>query len=202
MSSESTTFFLVRHAAHDVVDRILVGRGPGVHLGAVGKEQGARLGRRFSTEAVTAVHSSPRERAQETAQFVAEGTGVPIQTIDAIDEIDCGEWTGFSFDQLHDDAQWRWWNEERDVARTPGGESMAQVQQRIVNHLMTQRAQWSDGRIVLVSHADVIKAALLHILGLPLGAYQRIQIDPASISTVVLGNWGSKVLAMNESARA
>jgi probable phosphoglycerate mutase len=79
---------------------------------------------------------------------------------------------------------------------------MAQVQQRIVDYLMAQRASSGEGRIVLVSHADVIKAALLHILGLPLGAYQRIQIDPASISTVVLGNWGSKVLAMNESARA
>lgn len=200
MTSASTTFFLVRHAAHDLVDRVLVGRAPGVHLGAVGKEQCAQLAQRFAGEVLTEVHSSPRERTQETAQYIAASVGLRVITVDAIDEIDCGEWTGCSFDQLRDDAQWRHWNEERDVARTPGGESMAQAQQRIVGHLMAQRS--SEGRIALVSHADVIKAALLHVLGLPLGAYQRIQIDPASISTVIVGNWGSKVLAMNESTRA
>ncbi len=78
---------------------------------------------------------------------------------------------------------------------------MLEVQARVVGHLERTRADYPDRTVVLVSHADVIKAALLHCLGMPLDGYRLFDIGPASISTVVIGDWGAKVLSLNEVPR-
>jgi probable phosphoglycerate mutase len=84
------------------------------------------------------------------------------------------------------------------VNRPPGGESMLQAQGRIVQALEDLRHANPDQRVILVSHSDVIKAALLFHLGLPIEAYQRFDIEPASISTLVVGDWGSRLIRLNE----
>ena len=75
---------------------------------------------------------------------------------------------------------------------------ISQQQARVVGHLERTRADHPDRAVVLVSHADVIKAALLYCLGMPIDSYRLFDISPASVSTLVLGDWGAKVLAMNE----
>jgi broad specificity phosphatase PhoE len=198
IATMSTTFFLVRHAAHDIVDHVLVGRAAGVHLGARGKEQAERLGHRLTREDLSVLQSSPRERALETAEGIARACRMEIQIADPADEIDCGAWTGRTFESLQLDPAWNRWNSERGSARTAGGESMSEVQQRIIGHLSAEAGRHPGSRIAIVSHCDVIKAALLHCLGLSLDAIQRLQIDPASLSSLVLGAWGAKVLSVNE----
>jgi probable phosphoglycerate mutase len=196
----TTTFFLIRHAAHDNVGSYLAGRMAGVCLGEAGKAQAEQLGCRMSREPIAAILCSPRERTQETALPIALRCGVGEIAICAeLDEIDFGDWSGKTFDELNGDAGWRAWNDQRQEARTPSGETMLDVQQRIVS-LMTAVRERHHQCVALVSHADVIKAAVCKVLGLPVGDRFRFDIDPASITTIVLGDWGSKLLRMNEAA--
>jgi probable phosphoglycerate mutase len=191
-------FFLVRHAAHELVDRVLCGRMPGVRLGEEGRAQARRLAERLARERIAAVHTSPLERARETAAAIADRLNVTPEIHEAINEIEFGEWSGRSFEELHRDARWQPWNSARGVSRPPRGESMVEVQARVVGHLERARAAYPDRAVVLVSHSDVIKAALLYCLGMPLDGYRLFEISPASISTVAIGDWGAKVMAMNE----
>ena len=198
----TTTFHLVRHAAHDRVGSVLCGRMPGVSLGDAGREQARRLSGRFATEAVAAVHSSPLERARETAEPIAARLGRSVAVNEGLTEIDFGAWTGQAFADLDGGAAWTAWNGARGVSRPPGGESMLEAQSRIVRAMEVLRGAHLDGAVVLVSHGDVIKAALLYHLGLGLDAWPRIEVEPASISTLVVGGWGAKVVRLNETVAA
>ncbi|HET8728707.1 MAG TPA: histidine phosphatase family protein [Alphaproteobacteria bacterium] len=196
----TTAFFLVRHAAHDQLGRVLTGRMPGVSLGAAGRSQAARLAERLAQERVTAVLTSPLERSCETAEPIVRRLGVPIRISESLNEIDFGAWTGRSFAELEAEVLWQRWNAFRSGTRTPGGETMAQAQARIVGLMERLRNELPGTGVVLVSHGDMIKAALAHHLGLSLDLFHRIEISPASISVVELGDWGPRVLAVNEVA--
>ncbi|HEY8381461.1 MAG TPA: histidine phosphatase family protein [Microvirga sp.] len=198
----TTTFHLVRHAAHDRVGTVLCGRMPGVSLGNLGREQAARLAERFANENVASIQASPLERAQETAAPIAARLGCPVATCDGATEIEFGAWSGRTFEALNGDPLWSAWNGARAVSRPPGGETMLEAQARIVGALEQLRGAYRDRAVVLVSHSDVIKAALLYHLGLPIDAYPRFDIDPASVSTLVVGDWGAKVIRLNEVAAA
>jgi broad specificity phosphatase PhoE len=194
----TTTFFLVRHAAHDRVGTVLCGRMPGVRLGETGKAQARRLSERFARENVACIQTSPLERALETAEPIAARIGESPEICEAISEIDFGAWTGMSFEALSRDPRWSAWNSARSVSRAPDGETMLEAQGRIVKAIGELRSRYPGRSVILVSHSDVIKAALLYCLGLPIDAYGRFEIEPASISTLVVGDWGSKVLRLNE----
>jgi broad specificity phosphatase PhoE len=195
----TTTFFLVRHAAHDNVGGFLAGRSAGIRLGESGKAQAKHLGARMARESFSAIYSSPRERTQETAKAIADASGLDtVETADELDEIDFGPWSGKTFEELDRDDTWRRWNSVRALARTPGGETMLDVQSRILRLIERLGLRHVDGRLVLVSHADVIKTAVIHVLGMPLDAWQRFEISPASITTIIIGDWGAKVLSLNE----
>jgi broad specificity phosphatase PhoE len=194
----TTTFFLVRHAAHDRVGTVLCGRMPEVRLGAAGKAQAQRLSERLANENIASVQTSPLERAMETADPIATRLGQSLNVCDAITEIDFGSWSGMSFEALESDPRWEDWNKVRSIARPPQGETMLEAQARIVSGIEQLRVAHPDKAVILVSHSDVIKAALLYHLGLPIDAYCRFDIDPASISTLVIGDWGSKVIRLNE----
>lgn len=196
----TTTFFLVRHAAHGRLGNVLCGRMPGVTLGAEGQEQAQRLSAYFADKDVACILSSPLERAVETAEPIAGRIGVRLEICDALAEIDFGGWTGMTFETLAQEPAWRDWNEARSANRPPDGETMLEVQARIVAAMERLRRRYSGKAILLVSHSDVIKAALVYHLGLPIDAYSRIEIDPASVSTLAAGSWGAKVLLLNGTA--
>lgn len=194
----SATIFLVRHAAHDRVNSLLCGRMPGVALGERGRRQAAALANRFAAEGIEAVYASPMERAQETAAPIAARLGLDLRTEQGVTEIDFGAWTGRSFDSLADDQDWAFWNAARGSARPPGGESMGEAQIRAGEALRNLADRHPAGRIVVVSHCDVIKAAIAGLLELPLDNYGRFEISPASVSTLVLWQGGGKLLNLNE----
>lgn len=196
----NTTIHLVRHATHDAVGQILVGRMPGVRLSADGRQQAARLAAWFAGQAVDAVQSSPRERARETARPIAERSGRDCEVVVALEEVDVGEWTGRRFTDLRSDPRWTLWNVQRGRACAPGGESMRDVQRRIVDHLHDVHARLHGGRVVAVSHAEVIRAALLAALDLDLDAFHRIEVEPASVSTIAVGGHNLSLVGMNEKA--
>jgi broad specificity phosphatase PhoE len=199
----AATILLIRHAAHADLDRRLSGRRPGVPLTDAGRAQAAALGRRLATRGVTRVECSPLQRTRDTATAIAHACALPPPVaVDALIEIDMGEWTGRAPDGFGDDPAWRDWNARRGSARIPGGESMGEAQARIVGHL-EDSARARDGEtIAMVSHSDMIRAAVAHVVGLPLDHLLRFDIDPASVTGVVWGDWGAKLLWLNEAPRA
>jgi probable phosphoglycerate mutase len=198
VANEPTTIFLVRHAVHDRVEHILCGRMPGVSLGHSGLSQAARVAERLSREGLAAVYSSPLDRARETAEPIGMAAGRPVNVRAGLNEIDVGEWTGRSFAALRSDPCWQAWNAERANGWAPGGERMQAVQDRILLDLEEVRRNHPGERVAAVSHCDVIKAALCGVLGLSLDRYHAFEVEPASVSSVVLWDGGGKVLTLNE----
>ena len=196
----TTTFFVLRHAAHDNVGGFLAGRMPGVWLGPDGRAQAERLATRMQRETLVAVHASPRERTQETAALVAAAQGIRrVVAEPELDEVDFGDtWEGKDFATLNQDAAWRRWNSTRSLARTPAGERMIDVQARALNLVERLCARHPGAAVALVTHSEVIKAIVSHVLGLPIDAWARFEIGPASITTMVIGDWGAKLLTLNE----
>lgn len=195
----TTTFFLVRHAAHDNLGGFLAGRSPGIRLGKAGRAQAERLAQRMTRESFDAIYASPRERTQETAAAISAACGIgPVVTAEALDEIDFGPWSGETFDGLNTDPAWRQWNSARSLSRTPGGEAMIDVQRRVVGLMETLAASNPGKRLILVSHGDVIKMAVSYVLGLPIDSWPRFEIDAASITILTTGDWGAKLLTLNE----
>jgi broad specificity phosphatase PhoE len=196
-----TVFHLLRHGDHGLVGRILPGRMPGVPLSEKGRAEIALVASRLEGEAIEAIYASPLERTQETALIVAQRLKLPLATRDDIIELDYGEWTGWSFDAVRADPRWQLWREQRGIARLPGGESMREVQNRVVNALLAIGALHEKGSVLLVSHGDVIRAALLFALGMPLDFYSRIEIAVASLSTIRIDPAGIRVVLLNERPR-
>jgi probable phosphoglycerate mutase len=193
-----TTVFLIRHAVHEAGTDRLVGRLPGIHLSVEGRRQALSLALRLGDKGLTAIHTSPRERAVSTAEPISLASGLSLEIAHAADEVDFGMWSGKSFTELEDDADWRRWNTDRANASTPAGERMRDIAARIAGHIDMLTDQYADGRIAIVTHAEVIRAAVLHYLDMPLGDYDRLQIDPASITTLATGAWGPKLCGLNE----
>lgn len=195
----AATLLFIRHAAHVHLDRKLSGRLPGVPLSEVGRTQAAALGRYLASDGLSAVECSPLDRTCETAEAIAAAAGLPSPThAEALIEIDMGDWTGREIGGFGDEPAWTEWNERRGTARIPGGETMAEAQARIAGHI-EELARDRDGEtIALVTHSDMIKAAVAHVLGLPLDHLLRFEIAPASVTRMVVGDWGGKLLSLNE----
>ena len=190
---------LIRHAAHIHLDRQLSGRMPGVPLSDAGRDQAAALGRVLAQATLARVECSPLERTRETAEAIATAAGLPPPVmVEALVEIDMGDWTGRAFGTFDDDPAWHAWNAQRGTARIPGGETMAEAQARIVGHLDALARSDVDGRIAIVTHSDIIRAAVAHVLGLPLDNLLRFDVGPASVSRIVIGDWGARLLSLNE----
>lgn len=193
----STTFYFIRHAAHGLLGRILAGRMPGVHLSAQGQTQAEALAQALSHLPITAVYSSPLERAQETAAPLARALGREVQICMEIQEMDFGEWTGAQFDTLAGDLHWSYFNTYRSGTGAPGGERMLEVQARMIAAVDCLRHAHPEEHIALIGHGDPIKAALAYFLGVHLDLFQRIEISPASVSAVEIADWGPRVLYVN-----
>jgi probable phosphoglycerate mutase len=192
-----TVFHLLRHGEPAIFGR-LNGRLPGVGLSEKGRAEAATQAGRLAGEKIEAIYSSPMQRTRETAEIVAERLGLPIRYREDVIEIDYGEWTGLTFDQIRQDERWLMWSRSRSIAGVPGGESWRQVQERVVGALFDLRQAHPEGSVVIVSHGDVIRAALLFALGMPLDFYSRIEIAFASLSTIRLDNAGIRVSGLNE----
>jgi probable phosphoglycerate mutase len=191
-----TVFCFVRHGAYGLLDQALGGRGD-FSLNEAGRAQAAAAARVIAERPVVAVVSSPVTRALETAAPIAAALGMAVTVEAGFSEIDFGAWSGARFDALAEQPAWRAWNAFRSTARTPGGESALDVQARAVGAMGRLAATWREGEVVVVSHADVIKAVLGHVLGAPLDLMRRIEIEPGSMSRVAVWGEDARVLGVN-----
>jgi probable phosphoglycerate mutase len=160
-------------------------------------EEAVVLGRHMAGLRLDAIYTSPRQRARETAEIVAQASGVAWEMTEALDEIDFGAWSGMSFDALDGDPRWRRWNEERDSAATPAGDTMAQVCARAVSFIEGLYRRHPGEAFALVSHSDVIKAVLCHYLGLPFSSVHGFDIAPASRTTLLMEEAGAPMTRRN-----
>jgi probable phosphoglycerate mutase len=102
-----------------------------------------------------------------------------------------------TLDELRDDPLWSRFNTQRGSVCAPGGETMLEVQARMAKQLDDLR-QHHDGETVAVfSHADVIKAALMLYMTMPLDSHLRLEISPASVSVLELAEWGPRIMSVN-----
>jgi broad specificity phosphatase PhoE len=189
---------LVRHAAHVELGNILSGRRRDVALSNDGLEQAQIVADLLGIEPISAVYSSPRERAWYTARDIAEPHDLKVQVADDLDEVDFGDWTGRSFAELEGDEAWQEWNEARGSARCPAGESMGEAVARAVSAIERIAAQQDENRVAAVTHCDIIRGVIAHYLGLPLDNILRFDVDPASVSRLEIGRWGARVQSINE----
>jgi probable phosphoglycerate mutase len=196
----TVTLLLIRHAMHSDYGERFSGRADGIGLSDAGKAQAKSLGERLAAEPLAAISASPRERTRATAAAIAEHQKLPVITEAAIDEIDMGEWTRARIDLLRGDPAFAFWNDQRGSASPPGGEPFAAVAERVIA-FAARTATAHDGRtIAVVSHADVIKALVASALRLHLDHVLRFEVGPASVTRLVWGDWGARLIALNEGA--
>jgi broad specificity phosphatase PhoE len=195
------TIHLVRHGHHGMLGHRLCGRMPGVQLDDFGCRQMSRCADMIG-RTPAAIQSSPQRRAQQSASILAWHFGLSVEIVREVDEIDYGEWTSLTFADLEGDPRWNRWNARRHSGRPPGGESMRALQQRIVHHLEQLRRVQAGGTIVIVSHAEPIRAALLHYSRIPLENFLSVEVDPASVSTLAVDQAGIRVSRINQQVLA
>ena len=193
------TVLLVRHGRTTAnVSGVLAGWTAGVGLDDTGREQAQALAARVAAAnlPVSRIVSSPLQRCQETADLVAEraAPGIPVGLDDRLGECRYGAWTGRKLSELAKEDLWRVVQDQPSGARFPDGEdyqgeSMAGMQSRALEVVRqvdaeVRAASGADAIWVAVSHGDVIKAILADAAGAHLDQFQRIQVDPASVSVV------------------
>jgi probable phosphoglycerate mutase len=180
-----TTFLLIRHAAHDLIDRVLAGRKVDVALNANGHRQAEALARRLASEPITRIFSSPRKRARQTAKPLCAALNLPLFVSPRVDEHDAGVWAGQGFVALARDPRWRLWNDRRGTTRPPGGESIVELQLRILRYIDLLAVRYPDEMIALVSHAEPIRAALMHERKVSPADFLQVVVPVVSVSTLV-----------------
>ena len=197
----STRVLFVRHGTTPTTGAVLPGRAPGLHLADEGRRQAEAAAARIAgVRGIDAVYASPLERTRETAAPIGKALGLRVKVDKGLLEADFGDWTGAELAQLVKLKEWKAVQGHPSGFRFPGGESFAEMQARIVGATRRLVATHRGGTIVLVSHADPIKAALNEALGAHLDQFQRIVVSPCSISVVAYGDLGTAVLATNTTA--
>jgi len=195
-----TVFHLLRHGEPSVFGRIN-GRLPGVGLSAKGRAEIGAVAGRLAGEKIDAIYASPLQRTRETAEILSDRLALPVQYREDVIELDFGEWTGLTADQIRKDERWQMWSNCRSIAAIPGGESWRKVQDRVVHALFDLQGLHPEESLVVVSHGDVIRAALLFALGMPLDFGTRLEVGLASLNTIRLDSAGIRVLALNDRPR-
>jgi probable phosphoglycerate mutase len=179
-----TLVLLVRHGATPTTGKVMPGRAPGLHLSEAGQAQAAAVAERFATLKLDAIYTSPLERASETAAPTAAATGLtPIEEPGLL-EADVGEWTGKTLASLARLKEWRGVHGSPSTFRFPGGESLAELQARVVAVLDRVHAAHPGGTVACFSHADPIRLGLVFALGAPLDAFGRVVVDTGSVSAL------------------
>jgi len=204
-----TTVLLLRHGRSTAnSDGVLAGWTPGIALDERGREQAREVAERLAALPLAAVVSSPLERCLETARPLVDGRdGVDLVVDERLGECRYGDWTGRQIKQLAKDKLWRVVQAHPSAATFPGedGESLREVQARAVAAIRDWDARLghqfgADAVWVACSHGDVIKAVVADALGLHLDMFQRIVVEPGSVTAIRYTELRPFLLRLNDVA--
>ena len=194
-----TTVLLVRHGVTATTGIVLPGRAPGLHLSERGLAQAEQVAERLRELArkPVALYASPLERTRETAAPIARALRLRTQIDRGLLECDFGLWTGKKLHLLAKKPEWRAVQHAPSTFRFPEGESFTELQLRMWTTLEKIAAKHRNRTVVVVSHADPIKAAVTYAQGVPLDLFQRTVISTCSISAIGFTNSTPIVLSVN-----
>ena len=194
-----TTILLVRHGTTATTGTVLPGRAPGLHLSEKGAAQATALSERLSDlgRKPAAIYVSPLERARETAAPLAKTLRLRPVVERGLLECDFGSWTGKKLSVLSRRIEWRAVQHAPSTFRFPEGESFSEMQQRIWTTIERLAKRHRNKTVIVVSHADPIKAAVTYAQGVPLDLFQRTVISPCSLSAIAFTDSTPVVLCVN-----
>ena len=193
-----TVLVLVRHGLTRATGATLTGWAPGIHLTDEGRAGADRAAERLAALPIRSIYSSPLERCRETAAPLASRLRVSVRVRPQLGEIRFGEWTGRSLPQLRRTRLWRRVQLAPSNVRFPRGESFAEVQQRAVAELLRIADEHPRDVVAVFSHADVIKLVLAHFGGMHPDAFQRLVVDPCSVSVVAMQDGFPRIVKVND----
>lgn len=191
-----TLLLLIRHAVTEQTGKRLYGRTGGIHLSAEGRAQAERLAERLRDVPLDAVYTSPLERCVETARAIAGGRRPRV--VRELNEVDYGDWTGRSLPALRRTKMWARVRSAPSRVRFPSGETLVEVQRRAVASLDALAGRHPRGTIAVVSHGDVVRLAVAQYAGVHIDLFQRLEVAPASVSAVAIGDGGPRILRVND----
>jgi probable phosphomutase (TIGR03848 family) len=213
-----TLVLLVRHGLTAGTGSVLTGRMPGIGLDDRGRDQAAAVAARLADVPLDAIISSPLQRCRETAAAIAaarsagldpatppNGSQVAVTKDDRFAEVAYGDWTGKPIKRLAKEPLWRVVQAHPSAVRFPGpdGESLPGVQERAVAAIRDWNERLGPKGVYLVcSHGDVIKSIIADSLGMHLDMFQRIQVDPCSLSVIRYTPLRPFVMRMNDTGAA
>ena len=192
---------LLRHGENDFVKTgKLPGQSPGIHLNERGQKQAEALGEALKAVPIKAVYSSPLERAMETAEPVARARNLQVIPEPNLRDANVGRWQGKSLKTLRLTNAWKIVQHSPSRFQFPDGESFPDVQARITNALeaIARKHNKPKDIVAVVFHADPIKLAVAHFLGLPLDHFQRLSCDTGSLTALYVGEMGANLIKLNQ----
>ena len=192
-----TVLYLVRHGVTDHTGQRLSGWMPGVHLNDRGREEAGAAADALGEVKFKAIYSSPIERCLETAELVAVRHGLTVITREGLGETRYGSWTNRTFKVLRRAKLWARLQRWPSGVRFPGGETLREVQARSVGEVERICSRHPRARVCVVTHADIVRLVVAHYLGLHIDLFQRLEAGPGSITVLVVGEDGPKVVAVN-----
>jgi probable phosphoglycerate mutase len=196
----ASLLLLIRHAHTSAVGTSLSGRTDNVPLSEQGRQQLVALCQALRGVRIDAVYSSPLERARATAQAVADERELTINLRDELLEVDFGEWTGKTFVELEALPEWQAFNRRRSAAQIPGGEHATAIVARATRALEAIARGHPGETVAAITHAEVIRSAVLHYQRRSLDLYHEIDVPPASITEIRLSAKGAEVLSVGRSS--
>lgn len=180
-----TTLLLIRHATTAATGRRLGGR-TDAPLDAAGRAQAEAAAQRLADVPLRAVYASPLRRSVETAEVIAAGHRLAVRPCPGVIEVDYGRWTDRPLGQVARTKQWGVIQAYPSLVAFAEGESIRAMQLRAVDTVEALVAAHRRDTVAVVSHADVIKALVAFYVSLPLDAFQRLEVAPASVSVLRL----------------
>jgi probable phosphomutase (TIGR03848 family) len=191
--------FLVRHGLTAQTGHRLYGRTTGIDLDERGRAQAEQLVARFDGVRLTAIYSSPLERCVQTVEPLAAARHITVRPEPDLLEMEAGDWTGRTLAQVRRTAAWRVVQQTPSAFAFPGGgEAFPAAQARAVGAVERIARRHRRGAVVVATHGDIVRIVLAHLAGAPLDEFQRIVIDTAGVSVVLLGGGRPHVLLVND----
>lgn len=194
-----TTFLFLRHAHSQANEKgVLAGRIAGVSLSKKGQKQSQYVLKNLSDVKIDRIITSPIDRCIETVKPLAQMTKRRIHLDESFVEMDYGIWSGASLKDLAKKAEWKEIQKTPESFIFPRGEGFAQASKRIEKGLNQLAGLYPDKTLLIVSHGDVIKLAAAITLGMQINDFQRIIVDPASVTVVVWEKKQRHLLHLNQ----
>lgn len=189
--------YLVRHGQTEWnYQKRVMGRRP-IPLNATGVQQAQGIAKDLKDWPIEKIASSSLLRTKETSQIISDALGLSFKVYDGLIEIGVGEWEGNYWDEMGNDPQLKAFETTPSITRPPGGETLTEVQERAVHTIEEILLEEKPSNLLIVSHADTIRAVIAHYIQMDLDQSRRLQIDNASLSIIKTNPNQGRLTLMN-----